>query len=133
MVATLGLVALVTALLVWWTDRADHSEGDAEVLATGLEVPVGADRSCPTGDALVGERTDRPDLPASRPTAASGRWSAPCPASCRIGEGGLLGIAVDPLFIHDSFVYAYLDRRGRQPDRPVPARRRTSRRSTTSR
>jgi glucose/arabinose dehydrogenase len=24
------------------------------------------------------------------------------------GEGGLLGLAVDPLFIHDSFVYAYL-------------------------
>ena len=34
-VATVGLVALVTALLVWWTDRSDHSEGDADVVETG--------------------------------------------------------------------------------------------------
>ena len=36
-VATLGLVALVTALLVWWTDRADHSEGDAEAARLVLQ------------------------------------------------------------------------------------------------
>ena len=105
-VATLGLVALVTALLVWWTDRADHSEGDAEVLATGLEVPWGL-TFLPTGDALVGERnTGR----IYRIPADGGERTlvGTVPGVVPDGEGGLLGLAVDPLFIHDSFVYAYL-------------------------
>lgn len=106
MVATLGLVALVTALLVWWTDRADHSEGDAEVLATGLEVPWGL-TFLPTGEALVGERdTGR----IYRVPADGGERTlvGTVPGVVPDGEGGLLGLAVDPLYIHDSFVYAYL-------------------------
>ena len=39
---------------------------------------------------------------------ASARWSARCPTSSRSARAGCSGIAVDPLFIHDSFVYAYL-------------------------
>ena len=37
-------------------------------------------------------------------------WSPRCPAWWPSGEGGLLGIALDPLFMHSghSFVYAYL-------------------------
>ena len=105
-VATLGLVALVTALLVWWTDRVDHSEGDAEVLATGLEVPWGL-TFLPTGEALVGERSSGRIY---RIPADGGERTlvGTVPGVVPDGEGGLLGLAVDPLFIHDSFVYAYL-------------------------
>jgi glucose/arabinose dehydrogenase len=105
-VATLGLVAVVTVSLVWWTDRSDHSEGDAEVLATGLEVPWGL-TFLPTGEALVGERnTGR----IYRIPADGGERTlvGTVPGVVPDGEGGLLGLAVDPLFIHDSFVYAYL-------------------------
>ena len=107
-VATLGLVALVLAVLVWWTGRADHSDGDAEVMATGLEVPWGL-AFLPTGDALVGERTTGRiyEIP-----AAGGERTlvATVPGVVPGGEGGLLGIALDPLFMHSghSFVYAYL-------------------------
>ena len=105
-VATLGLVALVTALLVWWTDRPDHSEGDATVIATGLEVPWGLS-FLPTGGALVGERMtgDIYEIPAD---GGERTLVGTVPDVEPLGEGGLLGIAVDPLFIHDSFVYAYL-------------------------
>ena len=105
-VATLGLVALVTALLVWWTDRSDHSEGDAAVVETGLKVPWGL-TFLPTGDALVGERnTGR----IYRIPADGGERTlvGTVPGVVPDGEGGLLGLAVDPLFIHDSYVYAYL-------------------------
>jgi glucose/arabinose dehydrogenase len=105
-VATLGLVAVVTVSLVWWTDRSDHSECDAEVLATGLEVPWGL-TFLPTGEALVGERnTGR----IYRIPADGGERTlvGTVPGVVPDGEGGLLGLAVDPLFIHDSFVYAYL-------------------------
>ena len=107
-VATLGLVVLVLAVLVWWTGRADHSDGDAEVMATGLEVPWGL-AFLPTGDALVGERTTGRiyEIP-----AAGGERTlvATVPGVVPGGEGGLLGIALDPLFMHSghSFVYAYL-------------------------
>ena len=40
-VAALGLAAVVLVAVVWWTDRPDHSTGDAEVLVTGLDVPWG--------------------------------------------------------------------------------------------
>ena len=105
-VATLGLVALVTALLVWWTDRADHSEGDAEVLATGLEVPWGLtflpDRRGAGGGADTGRIYRIPADGGERTLVGT------VPGVVPDGEGGLLGLAVDPLFIHDSFVYAYL-------------------------
>ena len=67
------------------------------MVATGLEVPWGL-AFLPDGDALVGERnTGRIyRIPADGGERA---LSAPFPASCR-REGGLLGLAVDPLFIH---------------------------------
>lgn len=109
MAATVGLVAAVTALLVWWSGRSDdsgHSGGDAEVVATGLEVPWGLS-FLPDGQALVGER----DTGRLYRVPAGGGDPVPAgtvPGVVPGGEGGLLGIAVDPLYIHDSFVYAYL-------------------------
>ena len=108
MVAVAGLAALVVVALVWWTGRPDHSAGDADVLATGLDVPWGL-AFLPDGDALVGERdTGRLyQVPAEggEPTLV-----ATVPGVVPDGEGGLLGLALDPLFIHSghAFVYAYL-------------------------
>ena len=63
----------------------------------------------PTGDALVGERTTGGiyEIPAEggEPDALVGTVPGRRGASAR---AGCSGIAVDPLFIHDSFVYAYL-------------------------
>jgi glucose/arabinose dehydrogenase len=105
-VAAAGLVALVLAATLWWTGRTDHSGGAAEVMATGLEVPWGLS-FLPTGDALVGERMtgDIYQIPAE---GGDRTLVGTVPDVEPVGEGGLLGIAVDPLFIHDSFVYAYL-------------------------
>jgi glucose/arabinose dehydrogenase len=107
-VATVGLAALVVAALVWWTGRTDHSQGDAEVLVTGLDVPWGL-TFLPDGSALVGER------PTGRiyqvpPDGGGKKLVATVPGVVADGEGGLLGLALDPLFIHSghAFVYAYL-------------------------
>ena len=84
----------------------DHAEGDAEVLATGLEVPWGL-TFLPTGDALVGERDSgrifRIPADGGEPVHV-----ATVPGVSAEGEGGLLGLAANPLFIHDAFVFAYL-------------------------
>jgi glucose/arabinose dehydrogenase len=107
-VATIGLAALVLAAILWWTDRPDHSRGDAEVLVTGLEVPWGL-TFLPDGSALVGERaTGRIyQVPAE---GGDQTLVATVPGVVPDGEGGLLGLALDPLFIHSghAFVYAYL-------------------------
>jgi glucose/arabinose dehydrogenase len=93
-VATIGAAALVVVAVVWWTGRSDHSTGDAEVLATGLEVPWGL-AFLSDGSALVGERkTGRILLvPADggEPVQAG-----TVPDVADDGEGGLLGLAVDP-------------------------------------
>jgi glucose/arabinose dehydrogenase len=84
----------------------DDEDADARVLASGLEVPWGLS-FLPDGDALVGERDSGRIL---RVPADGGdpEHVATVPGVVAEGEGGLLGIAVSPLFIHDSFVYAYL-------------------------
>ena len=118
-VAAVGLVALVTALLVWWPGRPDHAEGDTEVLATGLEVPWGLS-FLPTGDALVGERN-------------SGRiYRIPAGGGERTLVGTVPGVvprrrgrAARPggrPALHPRLVRLRLPhRRGGQPDRAVPA------------
>jgi glucose/arabinose dehydrogenase len=107
-VATVGLAALVVVGVLWWSGRADHANGDAEVLVTGLEVPWGL-AFLPDGDALVGERTTGRlyQVPAE---GGDAELVATVPDVDDDGEGGLLGIALDPLFIHSghAFVYAYL-------------------------
>ena len=109
-VAAVGIAALVAAVGLSRCTAVDHAEGDAEVMATGLEVPWGLS-FLPTGDALVGERMtgDIYEIPAEGPADDRERTLVgTVPDVEALGEGGLLGIAVDPLFIHDSFVYAYL-------------------------
>jgi glucose/arabinose dehydrogenase len=109
-VAAVGIAALVAAVGLSRCTAADHDGGDAEVMATGLEVPWGLS-FLPTGDALVGERMtgDIYQIPAGDPAEDPERTLvATVPDVEAVGEGGLLGLAVDPLYIHDLFIYAYL-------------------------
>ena len=105
-VAAVGIAALLAAVGLSRCTAVDHADGDAEVMATGLEVPWGLS-FLPTGDALVGERMTGTSTRSRRRGRAT-RQVGTVPDVEALGEGGLLGIAVDPLFIHDSFVYAYL-------------------------
>src|SRR5690242_17763182 len=77
-------------------------------MATGLQVPWGL-AFLPGGDALVGERnTGRLyEIPQD---GGDRHLLATVPGVVPGGEGGLLGITLDPLYIHSghSFVYAYL-------------------------
>ncbi len=83
-------------------------EARVEVLATGLEVPWDI-AFLPDGRALVTERGGR-----IRVVSRDGRLQASPAAQVRVaaqGEGGLLGIAVDPDFGDATeFVYVYLTR-----------------------
>ncbi len=103
-VATVGLVALVATLVVWWSDRPDHSNGDAEVLATGLEVPWGL-AFLPDGNALVGERPNG-RLHVIPADGGDREQVGTVPDVADDGEGGLLGLATSP--VDDGVVYAYL-------------------------
>ncbi|HEX4692866.1 MAG TPA: PQQ-dependent sugar dehydrogenase [Solirubrobacteraceae bacterium] len=76
----------------------------AEVVATGLEIPWDI-AFLPDGRALVTERPGRVRLLDQRGRL---RWApvARVPVSA-YGEGGLLGIATDPAFRSNRFVYLY--------------------------
>ncbi len=79
-----------------------------EIVATGLEVPWDV-AFLPDGRALITERPGRIRL-ASRDGRVVRRPLARLPVAAR-GEGGLLGIAVDPAFGQGrDFVYVYLTR-----------------------
>jgi glucose/arabinose dehydrogenase len=95
-------VVVVTALLAGCTSE----DGDAQVLVDGLEVPWGL-TFLPDGDALVGERDTGRILRVS-PDGGEPEHVATVPDVVPDGEGGLLGLAVSPLYIHDSLLYAYL-------------------------
>ena len=88
-VAAVGIAALLAAVGLSRCTAVDHAEGDAEVMATGLEVPWGLS-FLPTGDALVGERMtgDIYEIPADggEPTLVG-----TVPDVEALGEGGLLG------------------------------------------
>jgi glucose/arabinose dehydrogenase len=75
-----------------------------ETVATGLEVPWEID-FLPDGSALITERPGRVRL-----LSRDGRL-APEPVAevevAAIGEGGLLGLAIDPRFRRNRFVYIY--------------------------
>jgi glucose/arabinose dehydrogenase len=100
------LLAATTLLSLLTVGCGGDKRGDASILATDLEVPWGLS-FLPTGDALVGERATGRIL---RIPAGGGQPEhvATVPGVVAEGEGGLLGLAVSPLFIHDSFIYAYL-------------------------
>ncbi len=107
-VFAVGLAVLAGAVGLSRCSSVDHGDGAAQVLATGLEVPWGL-TFLPDGDALVGEReTGR----IYRLSSEGGDRTlvGTVPGVAPDGEGGLLGLALDPLFIHSghAFVYAYL-------------------------
>lgn len=75
-----------------------------ETAATGLEIPWDL-AFLPDGRALVTERPGRVRL-----VGADGRLRPPPVASVEVddaGEGGLLGVVVDPRFERNRFVYLY--------------------------
>ena len=105
-VFAVGVAVLLGAVGLSRCTAVDHGDGDAAVVATGLEVPWGLS-FLPTGDVLVGERMtgDLYRIPAE---GGERELVGTVPGVEAIGEGGLLGLAVDPLYIHDLFIYAYL-------------------------
>ena len=91
-------------------DRAQpgsgQQSGDANVVASGLNVPTGlvvlAD-----GSAIVGEReTGR--LLHVFPDRSPARELMTIPGVDTTGDGGLLGLAISPTYLEDGLVYAYL-------------------------
>jgi glucose/arabinose dehydrogenase len=101
-----GLAILLAAVGLSRCDDVDHSGGAAEVMATGLEVPWGLS-FLPTGEALVAERMTG-DIYLIPSAGGERRLVGTVPGVQAGGEGGLLGLAVDPLYIHDLFIYAYM-------------------------
>jgi glucose/arabinose dehydrogenase len=76
-----------------------------ETVATGLEIPWDL-AFLPDGRALVTERPGRVRLLTSELELREGPV-ADFEEVAHIGEGGLLGVAVDPRFERNSFVYLY--------------------------
>jgi glucose/arabinose dehydrogenase len=101
--ARVVVLACVLALTAC-SGETDHSDGDAEVLASGLEVPWGL-TFLPNGDALVGERPNGRlyEIPAA---GGDPQQVGTVPDVVDDGEGGLLGLVVDPR--DGELVYAYL-------------------------
>ncbi|MFW6641593.1 PQQ-dependent sugar dehydrogenase [Nocardiopsis algeriensis] len=78
--------------------------GTPETVATGLEVPWGI-AHLPDGSALVSERDGEiVRLAANGDTSSVGEVEG----VDATGEGGLLGLALDPAFPNEPYVYAYL-------------------------
>ncbi|WP_304452988.1 sorbosone dehydrogenase family protein [Nocardiopsis sp. YSL2] len=78
--------------------------GEPADLATGLEVPWGVG-FLPDGSALVAQRdsAEVAHVAADGTVTGAGRVEGVVPG----GEGGLLGLAVDPAFPDDPYVYVY--------------------------
>ncbi|WP_028648671.1 sorbosone dehydrogenase family protein [Nocardiopsis sp. CNT312] len=89
------------------TDAADPAEegpGAPEAVATGLDVPWGMD-FLPDGSALVTQRdtAEVVRVASDGTTTGAGTVEGVVPG----GEGGLMGLAVDPHYPADPFVYVY--------------------------
>ncbi|SCX52779.1 Glucose/arabinose dehydrogenase, beta-propeller fold [Klenkia marina] len=83
-----------------------QTEGDPNVLATGLAVPTGI-VLLPDGTGIVAEReTGR--LLQVFPDRSPARERMIVPGVDTSGEGGLLGLALSPTYAEDGLLYAYL-------------------------
>ena len=83
-----------------------EEEGDANVVATDLDVPTGL-AVLPDGSAIVGEReTGR--LVQVFPDRSPQRELMTVSGIDTAGDGGLLGLALSPTFDEDGLVYAYI-------------------------
>ncbi|PDP85599.1 glucose sorbosone dehydrogenase [Glycomyces fuscus] len=85
-------------------DPADADPGRPEEVATGLEVPWGL-AFLPDGSALVSQRDSAEVVRVSPDGSVAGVGTVEGVAPN--GEGGLLGLAVDPGFPEEPYVYAY--------------------------
>jgi aldose sugar dehydrogenase len=113
----LAVVAALAAAPADAQDRGVH----VETVATGLESPWEI-AFLADGRALVTERPGRVRL-LSRHGRLRHRPLARVPVSA-VGEGGLLGVAVDPAFTSNRFVYLYFTTATeREPDQRVYDRR----------
>ncbi|MFL1432961.1 MULTISPECIES: PQQ-dependent sugar dehydrogenase [unclassified Nocardiopsis] len=86
------------------SDTAEAVVGEPRVHATGLEVPWGI-AVLPDGSVLVAERdtAEVVRVAADGTTESVGTVDGVSPG----GEGGLLGLAVDPAFPNEPYVYVY--------------------------
>ncbi|MES0832483.1 PQQ-dependent sugar dehydrogenase [Nocardiopsis tropica] len=78
--------------------------GQPEDVATGLEVPWGV-AFLPDGSALVAQRDSAEVVRVADDGTVTGAGTVPGVSPS--GEGGLLGLAVDPGFPEEPYVYAY--------------------------
>jgi glucose/arabinose dehydrogenase len=99
-----GLTLAAAALVVAAPAPARAASPAVEVVAGGLEIPWDI-AFLPGGRALVTERPGRVRL-LMRTGHVRRRPVARIPVSAR-GEGGLLGVAIDPAFATNRFVYLY--------------------------
>src|SRR3954454_4700395 len=76
-----------------------------QTIATGLEIPWGT-AFLPDGSALVAER-DRADILRIPAGGGDPKKVYEMPGVRASGEGGLLGLAVDPEYDRNKFLYAY--------------------------
>jgi glucose/arabinose dehydrogenase len=85
---------------------AEETDGDPNVVATGLAVPTGL-ALLPDGSAVVGER-DTGRILQVFPDRSPARELMVVPGVDAAGDGGLLGLAVSPTYPQDGLLYAYL-------------------------
>ncbi|WP_242471247.1 sorbosone dehydrogenase family protein [Blastococcus sp. TML/C7B] len=85
---------------------AEESDGDPNVVASGLAVPTGL-ALLPDGTAVVGER-DTGRILQVFPDRSPARELMVVPGVDPAGDGGLLGLAVSPTYLEDGLLYAYL-------------------------
>ena len=99
------LLLSFSVLVISSCKKAVHTEGNKmviEVFAKNLEIPWGM-RFLPNGDFLFCERSGRINLK----KFGSKDHNMIMKRSVNGGEGGLLGLAIDPDFVSNNFIYIY--------------------------